>query len=251
MNKKQNLFSHQSSSSRILNIKNNAINTVKSTFKTGYNNFATEQNSVNDALRKTRAGGYVPPPKTNGPIKTVVQTVAPSGPILMNHTDLTFTTTYANTGWGATPLQIFRERWTGTSGNYNWGANNYVFGAPTPNTNYSTIVSDVIVYGPWVQANLTNKTISLTSFSFFYFPNSNGIGFGAPVSITVVGSADNGATWTTIYTNSNATPYDFSLHTYTINSNQYYNSIRFIFTSINGGDASYIKGIYFSGYVLP
>jgi hypothetical protein len=72
MNKKQNLFSNQSSSSRILNIKNNAINTVKSTFKTGYNNFASEQNSVNDALRKTRAGGYVPPPKTNGPIKTVV-----------------------------------------------------------------------------------------------------------------------------------------------------------------------------------
>jgi hypothetical protein len=64
MSKKSNLFSDQTSSSRIERIKHEAINKTKLTYDSGFrhkNN--TEKNSNIDALARVRGGGYVTPQK--------------------------------------------------------------------------------------------------------------------------------------------------------------------------------------------
>ena len=68
------------------------------------------------------------------------------------------------------------------------------------------------------------------------------------LTYTITDCSTDSTTWTTIYTMSTATPYDISLHTYTMSSIPYYKAIRFILTSINGNDALYLTGIYFAGY---
>jgi hypothetical protein len=60
MNKKSNLFSNQSSSSRIERIKKESINSVKQTYIGGFhqkNN--VDKNVVSNALSRIRATGYV------------------------------------------------------------------------------------------------------------------------------------------------------------------------------------------------
>ena len=66
-NKKANLFSDQSSSSRVDRLKNNSMNTVKNTYENGYYHKNTvEKNTVNDALTRVRAGGATVPKKVTG-----------------------------------------------------------------------------------------------------------------------------------------------------------------------------------------
>lgn len=63
--KKSNLFSDQSSSSRVEKVKQNTMNTVLDSYDTRYyekNN--TEKNTVNDAVTRVRAGGSTVPKKT-------------------------------------------------------------------------------------------------------------------------------------------------------------------------------------------
>lgn len=66
-NKKANLFSDQSASSRVHKAKCDAINTVENSYQNGYyHKNTTERNSVNDALTRVRAGGATVPKKVTG-----------------------------------------------------------------------------------------------------------------------------------------------------------------------------------------
>ena len=66
-NKKANLFSDQSSSSRVDKLRNNSMNTVKNTYENGYYHKNTvEKNTVKDALTRVRAGGATVPKKVTG-----------------------------------------------------------------------------------------------------------------------------------------------------------------------------------------
>uniref|UniRef100_A0A6C0DPZ3 Uncharacterized protein n=1 Tax=viral metagenome TaxID=1070528 RepID=A0A6C0DPZ3_9ZZZZ len=66
-NKKANLFSDQSSSSRIDKQRYDAINNVKKSYPQGYyHKNTTEKNSVTDALARVRGGGATVPKKVTG-----------------------------------------------------------------------------------------------------------------------------------------------------------------------------------------
>jgi hypothetical protein len=61
---KKNKYGNHSASSRLLKLKNKNINNVKNSYENGYYvKNTTEQNSVNSALSRTRASGYIVPPK--------------------------------------------------------------------------------------------------------------------------------------------------------------------------------------------
>ena len=61
---KKNKYGNNSASSRLLKLKNKNINNVKNSYENGYYvKNTTEQNSVNSALFRTRASGYIVPPK--------------------------------------------------------------------------------------------------------------------------------------------------------------------------------------------
>lgn len=66
LDRKKYPLTNTSQSGRIAALKNSTINTVRTTYGGGsgiYVKNETEKNSVNDALRRVRAGGYVVPPK--------------------------------------------------------------------------------------------------------------------------------------------------------------------------------------------
>jgi len=171
--------------------------------------------------------------------------------ILSANTSLTYSISDSITG--STGAQsLFNQTYsnTGNSTGITWQMGGFNSGSPTsPPTTYSTVVSSTTVYGPWAQITLPSRYISLTQFQFWDYPDANGTGRSAPASITIAGS-NNNSTWTTVYTISAASPYDYSLHTYNMSSIPYYKYIRFIFSTVNGNDAMYMKGILFSGYWL-
>ena len=168
---------------------------------------------------------------------------------LVTNTTLLYSITEPGTNWG-NAQNLFNQTYVGSGNSYTWGSLGFSGGPPSTNTTYSTTVSGVTVYGPWAQINPAGSNLSLTQFQFWDYPDGNGTGKSAPVSITLAGS-NNNSTWTTITTISTATPYDYSMHTYNLTDIPSYTSIRFIFTSINGNDALYLKGINFTGYSNP